>query len=118
MAIPIAVAAAKVSLRMSLSSERALRDVRQAVPGRRGAGAVDVEAAAGRSGADADRRDRRAAATEGQFRAREAAPEPAEAEIEAGDREAALHLAEERAPGLLHEVADLPLDRLQQVGGV
>src|SRR5271163_4674436 len=99
MTTPIAVAAAMVRLRMSVSSERALRNVRQAVSGRRGTGAVDVEAAAGRSGADADRRDRRPAATEGQFRAREAATEPAEAEIEAGDREPALHPAEERGPG-------------------
>src|SRR5438093_13584480 len=114
MTMPIAVEAARLKLRISISSERALRDVRRAVSGRRGTGAVDVKAAAGRSGADADGRDRRAAATEGQFRAREAAAEPAEAEIEAGDREPALHFAEERAPGLLHEVADLPLDCLQQ----
>src|SRR6516164_10433844 len=118
MTMPIAVEAAKVCLRMSLSSERALRDVRQGVSGRRGTGAVDVEAAAGRSGADADGRDRRPAATKGQFRARETAAEPAETEIETADREPALHLAEERIPGLLHEVADFPLDRLQQVGGV
>src|SRR6516164_4708943 len=118
MTMPIAVEAAKVCLRMSLSSERALRDVRQGVSGRRGTGAGDVEAAAGRPGANADRRDRRPAATKGQFRAREAAAEPAETEIEAADREPALHLAEQRGPGLLHKVADLPFDRLQQIGGV
>src|SRR6516162_229520 len=114
--MPIAVAA-MVSLRIELSSERALRDIRQAVSGRCGAGAVDVEAAAGRPHADADRRNRRPA-TEGQFRAGEAAAEPAETEIEARDREPALDLAEKRGPGLLHEVADLALDRLQQIGGV
>src|SRR6516162_7401450 len=115
--MPIAVAA-MANLRIELTSERALRDIRQAVSGRCGAGAVDVEAAAGRPDADADRPDRRPAATEGQFRAGEAAAEPAETEIEARDREPALDLAEERVPGLLHEVADLALDRLQQIGGV
>src|SRR6516165_4792101 len=115
--MPIAVAA-MANLRIELTSECALRDIRQAVSGRCGAGAVDVEAAAGRPDADADRPDRRPAATEGQFRAGEAAAEPAETEIEARDREPALDLAEERVPGLLHEVADLALDRLQQIGGV
>src|SRR5258708_1985961 len=104
MTMPLAAEAARVSLRMLVSSERALRDVRQAVSGGGVTGAVEVEAAAARPGADADRGDRRAAASEGQFRARETAAEPAEAEIEAGDREPALHLAEERGPGLLHKV--------------
>src|ERR1700736_1076196 len=107
MTMPSAAAAARGDLRISVSSERALRDIRQAVSGRRGTGAVDVEAAAGRPDADADRRDRRAAATEGEFRTREATAEPAEAEIESGNREAALHLAEQRVPALLHEIADL-----------
>src|SRR6516162_9342371 len=118
MTMPIAVEAARVSFRIDLSSECALRDIRQAVSGRRGAGAVDVKAAAGRPDANADCRDRRAASTKGQFRAGKTAAEPAEAEIEAADREPALHPAEERVPGLLHEVADLALDRLQQVGRV
>src|SRR6516162_515093 len=116
--MPIAVEAARVSLHIDVSSECALWDIRQAVSARRGAGAVDVEAAAGRPHADADRRDRRAAATEGEFRAGQAAAKPAEAEIEAADREPALHLPEERIPGLLHEIADLALDRLQQIGRV
>src|SRR5260370_728354 len=80
-------AGGKWSLGMSISSQGDLRDARKAVTGRSGTGAVVVEAAAGRSGADADRRDRRAGATEGHFRAGEAAAEPAEAKIEAGDRE-------------------------------
>src|SRR6516162_696087 len=92
MTIPIAVEAARLKFRISVSSERALRDIRQAVSGRCGTGAVDVEAAAGRPDADADRPDRRPAATEGQFRAGEAAAEPAETEIEARDREPALDL--------------------------
>src|SRR6516164_5957252 len=115
MTMPIAVEPARVSFRIDVSSERALWEVGQGVSGRRGAGAVDVEAAAGRAGADADRRDRRAAATKGKFRAGESAADPAKAEIEAADRQPALHLAEERIPGLLHEVADLAFDRLQQI---
>src|ERR1700751_2617576 len=116
--MPIAVDAARGSFRIDVSSECTLRDIRQTVSGRRGAGAIDVEAAAGRPAAAADRRDRRTAGTERQFRAGKAAPEPAETEIEAGDCEPALHLPEQRRPGLLHEVADLALDRLQQIGGI
>src|SRR5689334_4016153 len=78
MTIPAALA--RVSLRMAVSSERAARDIRQAVSGRRGAGAVDIKAAAGRPDADADRRNRRAAPTERQFRAGQTPAKAAEAE--------------------------------------
>src|SRR5208282_2723341 len=91
-------------------SERALGEVRQRIPGRQHAGAVDVESAAGPAGADTDGRDRRPTAAKGQLGAGQAPAEAAEAEIEAGDREATLRRAEEGVPFLLEGIANLTFD--------